>query len=201
MLEWLTKILGTVEGADALSDQIEKAIGKDFVSRKDFNEKLGELKETKSKIEGLEKTIADSGDAVKKLADLQAKYDTDIKTANAAAEKIKYDYAVDGEIAKAGANSVKAFKAMLDMEKVKVTDGKVEGLEDQVKELKKNSPWLFANQNQSPRRQGYQPQPAGDGGEGGGTANLGERIAKERIPTAPTSQLNALWGIGTQNKE
>lgn len=164
-MEWLKKILETVEGADALYDDITKGVGKSFVAKADFNAKNTELKEAKRELEDLQGQV-DGGDDWKKKHDaLKTQYDTDTEKLRNDLVKSKQDFLLDVAIRDSGVRTdgkvIKAFKALLDMEKIKVTDdGKLEGFEEQVTELKKSDLNLFATQKQ---KVGDPPTPgAGD---------------------------------------
>jgi hypothetical protein len=179
MLEWLSKILEKIEGADALQEDIEKGIGKSFVARSDFNTKSEELKALATKVEGLEKTIKDSGDAAQKLSELQAKYDTDTAALKAESAKVKLSFLVDAELAKAGARNAKAVKGLLDLEAVKLADdGSVEGLKDQLEAIKANKDTSFLFTTSTPPRTGTPPA-TGDPKPEPKPDSLGASIAKE----------------------
>ena len=195
-MEWLTKILATVEGADKLAEQIQKEIGKNFVVKSDFNAKNDEIKTLNTEIDGLKKSVQAGGEATAKLAELQAKYDKDTGDLKGQITQIKSDFVIDAEIAKTGARNGKAVRALLDFTKVTVgEDGKVEGLEDQIKALRTSDAYLFGTVG----RQGTPPKvgdPAPNGEE-----NLGEQIAKKMTTNVPQNQLNSIWGISNNSKE
>lgn len=196
-MEWLTRILSTVEGADKLAEQIQKEIGKNFVAKSDFNAKNDEIKTLATEIEGLKTTVKSSGEATAKLAELQAKYDKDTGDLKGQIKQVKDDFAIDAEIAKTGARNGKAVRALLDFSKVTVgDDGKIDGLEDQIQALKTSDAYLFGGTG----RQGTPPK-VGDPAPKDGEQNLGEQIAKTMTANAPTAHLNSIWGIGNQSKE
>lgn len=147
MLEWLKTILG-----DNYSEEVDKKIsaeiGKNFVSRADFNT----LNETKKALDGQIAERDRQLDELKKVdtASLQneitrlqgenktakAKYDAEIA-------KIKLNSALDSAITAAGGKNAKAIKALLDVEKLKLkNDGTVEGLD--LESVKKSDSYLFS---------------------------------------------------------
>ena len=78
--------------------------------------------------------------------------------------QIRLDNAVDLALAGAKAKNGKAVKALLDLSKSKVgEDGKVEGLEDQIKAIQKSDAYLFdAGEPAKPQYKGITPKD-GDG--------------------------------------
>ena len=62
--------------------------------------------------------------------------------------KIKYEAKLEVELNKANARSIKALKAMLDMEKISMDDnGAIVGLEEQLTSLRETDDYLFAEAN------------------------------------------------------
>ncbi len=149
MLDWLKEILG-----DAYSEDVDKKvsdkIGKNFVSRTDFNEVNEEKRTLKEQVTERDKQIeglkASSGDAetlkaeITKLQDenkaAKEKYDLELT-------EFKKDALIDAELTKAGAVNVKAVKAILDLNGVEVKDGKVSGLDEKIKAAQKENAWAF----------------------------------------------------------
>lgn len=136
MLEWLKKILG-----DSYTEEIDKAVsaevGKQFVSRVDFNavneEKKtaqGALLERDKQIEELKKVDA---------SQLQAEI-TRLQSENAA---IVFDTALSSALTSAKAKNIKAVSALLDREGLKLEDGKITGLDDQIKKVKEENAYMF----------------------------------------------------------
>ena len=200
-MDWLRKILETVTGADSLLEQIKQGIAKEFVSKSDFNTKVNEVKELNTKVEGLEKTIKDSGDATQKLGELQAKYDKDTGDLKNQFAQYKKDSALDSKIAQSGAKNSKAFKALLDLSKISFNDdGTIkDGYDDQEKAIKKSDAYLFGTSSPTPIiRKSPNPAP-GAGGGSDDNENFGAQIAKEMNAggASAESAFGALFGIGT----
>lgn len=140
MLEWLKTILGDNYTED-IDKQVSAEIGKAFVSRADFNAKNEELKTANG-------TIADLQEAAKKfdgvdveqlrgdLKKLQNKYDTDIAA-------MRRDNALDAALTGAKARDLKAVRALLDMDAIKLDGDKLLGFDDQLKALQKDKAFLF----------------------------------------------------------
>lgn len=73
--------------------------------------------------------------------DLEKKYKAEL-------EKAKKDGLIDLALSKAGAKNEKMLRALIDMEKVSVKDGALEGLNDQIESIKKENDFLFAETKQ-----------------------------------------------------
>lgn len=160
MLDWLKTILG-----DAYTDDIDKKvsaeIGKNFVSRADFNT-LNETKKTlETQIGDRDKQINDlkKVDPAKlqdEIARLQGenkkakeKYDSDLNAARLSA-------ALDLGITKAKGKNAKAVKALLDSSKLSLKDdGTVDGLDAALEALKKSDGYLFEQVETKPEGNGF----------------------------------------------
>ena len=111
----------------------------EYVSKQKYDD---DIKSRDTKISDLTKKVADfDGVDVKQLQkdvdDWKNKYNADIKAE-------RRDSAIKLAVAKAGARSDKALMGMLDYDKIKLTDdGKLEGLDDQIAQIKKDDGFLF----------------------------------------------------------
>lgn len=172
MLEFLKKILG-----DAYTEEIDKQvsaqIGKDFVSRADFNVKNdavktleGQISERDKQIKGFEKVAGDNETLKKQLDDAQdanktakADYETSLK-------KLTINNKIETALMGAKARDVKAARALLDETKISLDGENVLGLNDQLEALKKDKGWLFGEdapgQNPPPPAGGKPPISTGD---------------------------------------
>ena len=101
--------------------------------------------ERDKQIEGLKKATGDSEALKAQIEKLQTenkaakeKYESDIKT-------LKINNAVDSALTVAGAKNLKATRALIDFEKIKIEGEEVKGIEDQIKALVKDegSSFLF----------------------------------------------------------
>ncbi len=150
-MEWLKEILKDVENADTLIVEIKKGIGKNFVSKADFNDKNEELKSTKQQLldrdkqlEDLKKIdpkkLTDEIENLKKVnADKQAEYEKEL-------HNIKVESALEKELLSSGAKNIKAVKALLDIdfENIKIDDtGKLENISTVLESIKTSDPYLF----------------------------------------------------------
>ena len=118
----------------------------DYVSKQKYDD---DIKAKDTKISDLTKKVADfDGVDVKQLQkdvdDWKTKYSADIKAE-------RRDSAIKLAVAKAGARSEKALMGMLDYDKIKLTDdGKLEGLDDQIAQIKKDDAFLFQEEQKKP---------------------------------------------------
>jgi hypothetical protein len=152
MLDWLKTILG-----DTYTEEIDKKvsaeIGKEFVSRADFNT-ANEAKKT------LDTTLKERDKQLEELkkvdpAALQAKI-TELQTANTTAQtefdtklkQIKLESALETRLIKEGAVNTKAVKALLDTGKISMDGDNIIGLDEQLKTLKESEKWAFGEQQQ-----------------------------------------------------
>lgn len=140
MLEWLKTILGENYTED-IDKQVSAEIGKAFVARGDFNTKNDELKRANDTIKDLQDTAKkfDGIDAKKlqdDLATLQTKYDTDIAA-------MRRDNALNVALTGAKARDLKAVRALLDLDTIKLDGEKLVGFDNQIETLKKDKAFLF----------------------------------------------------------
>ena len=134
-----------------------------------------------------QKTIKDLQDAAKKfegtdpdqlkkdLEDLQKKYDADIASG-------KLNSALDMALVQAKARDIKAARAMLNLDEIKLDGDKLLGFDGQMEALKKDKAWLFESDE----------PPAGGGGTPGGPTVRTGGSHGEPGKTEPTSLAGAL---------
>lgn len=154
-MEWLKEILG-----ESYTEEIEKAvsakIGKDFVSRSDFNAKNekvkaleGQIAQRDEQLENLKKIDAEGLQAqIAKLqqenADKKAEYERNL-------EKVQFEHALDNALVAAKAKNAKAVKALLTMEDLKLKNGEIIGLNEQLETLKGENDYLFNSEKKAPK--------------------------------------------------
>lgn len=115
---------------------------------KDIQREQAKVTSKETELATAQQTIKDLEDAAKKfegtdpeqlkqdLANLQKKYDEDL-TAN------KRNSALDLALVQAKARDLKAAKALLNMEEIKLDGDKLLGFDSQLEALKKDKAWLF----------------------------------------------------------
>lgn len=179
MLDWLKTILG-----DAYTEEIEKKvseeIGKNFVSRADFNTQSAEkkalaetVKDRDRQLEELKASTGDIGTLKEQIAALQKENADAAKAHDAEIKRLRIDTAVDLALSAARAKNVKAVKALLDLEKAELAeDGTVKGLSEQLKKLTEapDSGFLFEAAESAKPLQGFKPGEKSDIAPHGGKA-------------------------------
>lgn len=84
-----------------------------------------------------------------KLTDLQEKYTNETQALNDKIAKEKLNSSVELALVQAGSKNSKAVKALLDFEALEVSDEGVKGLEDQLKTVVEENPYLFHTEDTS----------------------------------------------------
>ena len=130
-------------------DVIEK-IMKDHTDNLESVKK--QLKDTADQLTAANKKIEEFGkldyEGVKKLADdYKAKYNESVK----AAEQFRFDSALDAALTAAKARNTKSVKVLLNCADIKFgDDGKLIGLDEQLKKVKKENDYLFEEEEKKP---------------------------------------------------
>ncbi len=150
---------------DEAIDKVMAENGKDIenakAAKKDLEDKIEmletQIKEKDSKIDELAKSSDDAESLKAKIQELQ---ETNKKQA-ADFEQAKVDSAVELALVNSKAKNIKAVKSLLDLADAKLVDGKIKGLDDQIKKLQESDSYLF-EVAQKPSIKGATPK---DGGE------------------------------------
>ena len=152
-MEKLKELLG-----EELFEQVKEKLGDtkimiddgNFIPKQRFdevnqqkNEYKDMLKERDEQLKELKKKATDSEELSKKIEELQNQNEQTVSEYEQKLQKQSFDFELERAISKQDAKNVKAVKALLDTEKIKFEDGKLIGLEDQLKEVKENEPYLF----------------------------------------------------------
>lgn len=161
MLEWLKMILGEAY-TDDIDKKVSDEIGKNFVARADFNAKSEEVKnlnaqlsERDKQLEGLKKVDAEG--LQQQIKTLQDENKRAKDTYDEQLNKIKFEHAIDTALTGAKARNTKAVSALLDRETITFKDGKLSGLDEQLKTLKKDNAYLFEEDKTSDPVKGVKP--------------------------------------------
>ena len=129
-------------------DEVNSAKKKFEADVKDRDKQLEDLKKSTGNIEDLKKQI----DLLQKENREKAEhYESEM-------QKLKVDTKIDSTLSGFGARNIRSVKALLEgVDKFKFDkDGNIEGLEDQIKQIKKSDPYLFAS-NESSAVKGVKP--------------------------------------------
>ncbi len=152
-MEWLQKILSGFAGGKTLEEiqrEIQTELPKHFKPAKDFNDRAQTIENLKGEIETLKNTQKQKDEEYenyKKGSISQTDYEAKVAeiTSNSQKElaKVKLNSALDLALINAGARNVKASKALLNLENVKLDGETLIGLNEQLEELKKSDAYLF----------------------------------------------------------
>ena len=164
---------------DENSSDIGKAKGELQTYKDKVTELEGEIRTKDTKIADLEKSNGDVSELRDKVAQLEAdktKLQGDLDTKVTALQKT---HAIENSVRDAKAKNVKAVMALLDMEKITFTEGKLDGLSSQLESLTKDesSSFLFG-ESQSGNPSGTRPGSSSGGNNNPPTAKtFSEAIA------------------------
>lgn len=123
-----------------------------------------QLSERDKQLEDLKKSSGDNAELKKQIEALQQQNAEQQKAHEAELKQLKLDNAIDTALTAAGAKNIKAVKPFIDTSKVKLdNDGKLTGLDEQLKEVQKTEGYLFAEKQQKQQTfKGFQPGASGD---------------------------------------
>ena len=143
-----------------------KEIGNTHVKLARFNEVNEAKKQLEGDLKDRDKQLAELSKNNKDNTDLQSQIQL-LQEANKLATenydkelaRIKLDSALDMALTGAKGKNPKAIKALLDMDKIKLDEEGLKGLEDQLASLKTNESYLFEAETkiEHPPMQGFQP--------------------------------------------
>jgi len=121
---------------DALHAEIKPFKDAAKKSADDLAAKVAEIGEISKKAESAE-------EMTRKLTELQQKYDADVQAANDRAAAIEFDTMLDGILREKGARSIKAARAMLDIDKIKTSRNQKNDAVKAVEELSASEEGAF----------------------------------------------------------
>ncbi len=165
----------------AILDKIMDENGKDIESEKT---KFGDYDSIKSQLSEANKQIEEFGkldyEGVKKAADdYKAKFEQAQADSKKQLEEMQFNHALEGALTGAKARNVKAVRALLETEKLKLNkDGTLTGLSEQLEALKKDNAYLFEGEEK-------QEAPAFLGGAGAGNSSVSDDNAVRAIMGLP----------------
>lgn len=155
-MDWLKEILkkaGIEEGElEGLIGEIGKELAKYFIPKDKYNEvaeakkKLEEdIQERDNQLEQLKNAASNNEELKKQIEELQEANRRAAEEWQAKMAQMKLDFAIEKALAAAKAKNIKAVKALLDLEKVKLDGEQLLGLDDQLETLKETDPYLFGD--------------------------------------------------------
>lgn len=137
-------------------EQIEKVMAEHGRGIEKFKE---DLDAANTQIETLEEQLKTANEtieefkemdieAIKQAAeDYKTKYEKATQEAEEKLNKIKFDYALEKALTGAKARNIKAVKALLDLENLKLADDKILGLDEQLEKIKEENDFLFESED------------------------------------------------------
>ncbi len=167
--EQLMKMGLTEEQAQKVIDEV---VDGNFVPKTRFNDINEENKDLKQSVadrdkqlDELKKSSGDNAELKKQIETLQQQNADQAAAHKVEMDQLRLDNAIDAALTAAGAKNGRAVKALLDTSKVKLgEDGKLTGLDEQLKEVQKTDSYLFAEKQtgQQATFKGFQPGASGD---------------------------------------
>ena len=178
--EFLKKL--GIEDKDTV-DSIMAENGRDINAEKD---KYADHEDIKKQLAAANKQIEDFGkldyEGVKKSAEeYKAKFEQSEKDAAAKLSKLRFDNALDAALTAEKPKNVKMLRAMIEQDKLKYSeaDGRIIGLDEQLKAIRKDNSFLFGEAAEEP------PKPFFGGKSGGGSAGNSTASAREIMGLPP----------------
>lgn len=104
------------------------------------------LRKNKAKIEKLESDLDDAVTKIEGFKDLESEKETlskEVENLKKAATEKDFNIALESALKEAKVKNSKLVKALLDNEKLTLKDGKLEGIDDQLKTIKEENDFLF----------------------------------------------------------
>lgn len=145
-------------------DSIMAENGKDVEKAKaDYEDVKAQLETANATITDLKKNNVDN----EKLQNKVTEYETEIAKLKDEAAKKEFNYRLEDALKGSKAKNLKALKALLDMDKVKLEGDKFTGLEEQLTALKESDAYLFdTEEQQPPQLGGFKPTNTGGASKG-----------------------------------
>lgn len=139
---------------DDVIDQIMQEHGKGITKAKaDYDDVKEQLDTAQTTIADLKKNNADN----EKLQATITEHEATIEKLQKESTQKDFNYKLEDALKSSKAKNLKALKALLDMDKVKLEGDKIAGLEDQLKALKETDAYLFDEAEAQPNLGGAKP--------------------------------------------
>ncbi|MDA3973288.1 phage scaffolding protein [Enterococcus thailandicus] len=114
------------------------------------NQYKEQLDANQSELDALKKSAKGNEELTTQLSELQEKYNQAKSDSETKIAEIKKTSAVELALTQAGARNIKAAKALLDNEKLELSDEGINGLEEQLTALKESDAYLFEQDTSTP---------------------------------------------------
>lgn len=123
------------------------------VSKGEYDALSEQLKTANTTINDLKKDNKDNEVLQTKVTD----YEKKVNDYEKQIEDMKFNYVLEGALTSSNVRNIKAVKALLNLENVKLDGETLVGLNDQLEALKESDGYLFAEEQQQPKFSGIQP--------------------------------------------
>lgn len=147
--------------SEKLGDKKIMIDDKNFIPKARFDEVNEAKKELEKQISDRDKQLKDlsvkaqgNEELTKQIEELQLSNKQIAKDYEEKINKMQFDNALEGALTNAKCKNTKALKALLDIDNVKLNEGKLEGLEEQLNKLKESDSYLFDLEPQVPNSTG-----------------------------------------------
>ena len=191
--------LDSLELSDELGNKVLEALKNKVIPKSRFDDVNNAKKNTESllaerdkQIEDLKASAGASDDLKKQIEKLQADNKAAVEAKDAEIKSIKINNAVNTALLSAGAKNIKAVMALVDMDKVKLSDkGDISGIDEQIEALKgsDDSKFLFKEDKPSTTIKGAKPVSGNTGGAGAITKEQFTKMGyKERVELYNTNK-------------
>ena len=155
-MDWLKEILKKAgipeDKLDSTITDVNKELPKHFIPKDKYNEvaeakkKLEtDIQERDNQLEQLKNAAGNSEELKAQIEALQAENQKAGEEWQAKMSQMKLDFAIERALTTAKAKNIKAVKALLDMDKVKLDGDQLLGIDEQLKALQQSDPYLFGD--------------------------------------------------------
>lgn len=191
--------LDSLELSEELGNKVLEALKNKVIPKSRFDDVNNAKKNAESllaerdkQIEDLKASAGASDDLKKQIEKLQADNKAAVEAKDAEIKSIKINNAVNNALLSAGAKNIKAVMALVDMDKVKLSDkGDISGIDEQIEALKgsDDSKFLFKEDKPSTTIKGAKPVSGNTGGAGAITKEQFTKMGyKERVELYNTNK-------------
>ena len=169
---------------DKIMDENSADIGKakgDLQTYKDRVTDLeGQVADKDKEISTLQKQAGDVESLNQRISQLETDKNNLTNELNTKVSEIQKSHAIENSIRDAKAKNVKAVMALLDMDKITLKDGELEGLSDQLETLTtgEDTSFLFGQTTQAPAGTTPSKAAGGNGGTPQTSASFADAVAK-----------------------
>lgn len=137
----------TDEQADKVVDGFGQMVPKSRLDTKiqEVTDLKQQIADRDTQLNNLKSAAGDNEVLKQQIATLQQENETVKSDFESKLQQRDYDYSIESALREMKAKNPKAVKALLDLEKIKLVDGQLVGLEEQIKTLKTSDDYLFAS--------------------------------------------------------